>query len=280
MDGRGRLQRGLAAPQRPRARLLLAGGEERDQLERLREPAHDLAERRLAAAAKFRRLLRRQLCELRLELEVDAVVTVDELEQRLRREGVELRWQLALPLRQRPAGVEVRKEPLEVGRLRLEARVPRLRLLPDPFEPPLDVVAVCHQQLELERLEVVGGDAGAGEPVEDDEERVHLPQIAEQLWTRPGNVDDAHGRRRDLPRIDRLGELLEPLVRDLRHPDVLLAGAVRLRARQRPKERRLARARQPDDAHLQRHAAEASPVRRARAGSASGGRRARGAGAT
>src|SRR5438067_7291046 len=146
------------------------------------------------------------------------------------------------------------KEALEVRRLRLEARVPRLRLLPDPFEPSLDVVAVCHQQLELERLEVVGGDAGAGEPVEDDEERVHLPQIAEQLWTRPGNVDDAHGRRRDLPRIDRLGELLEPLVRDLRHPDVLLAGAVRLGACERAKQSRLSRARQPDDSDLQRHA--------------------------
>src|SRR6478672_7939709 len=49
------VERALAAPQRPRPRLLLARGEERDQVERLREPAHDLAQRRLASAAALRR---------------------------------------------------------------------------------------------------------------------------------------------------------------------------------------------------------------------------------
>ena len=108
-----------------------------------------------------------------------AVGPVDELEQRLRRQRLELGRQLALPLRQRPACVEVRQQPLEIRDLRLEAHVPRLRLLADALEPPLDVVAVGDQELELQRLEVVGGDARAREAVEDDEERVHLAQVAE-----------------------------------------------------------------------------------------------------
>src|SRR5205085_11579072 len=83
VDGLCGVERGLAAPERPGPCLLLACGEERDQVERLREPAHDLAERRLAAAPELRRLLRRELRELRLELEIDPVGTVDELEQRL-----------------------------------------------------------------------------------------------------------------------------------------------------------------------------------------------------
>ena len=41
-----RLERGLAVAQRPGARLLLAGREERDQAERVLEPPHDLVERR------------------------------------------------------------------------------------------------------------------------------------------------------------------------------------------------------------------------------------------
>ena len=80
------------------------------------------------------------------------------------------------------------------------------------------------------------------------------------------------------------GELppeLEPLVGDLRHSYVLLAGAVRLGARQRAKERRLARARQPDDPDLQRHARRLARTTKPPAPeSASGGRRAHDAGAT
>ena len=51
------VERGLAVAQRPRPRVLLAGGEERDQVERLREAAGDVLERRLAAVAERRRLL-------------------------------------------------------------------------------------------------------------------------------------------------------------------------------------------------------------------------------
>src|ERR687887_804824 len=42
VDRRRGLKRGLATPQRPAARLLLASGEEGDQAERLEEPADDL----------------------------------------------------------------------------------------------------------------------------------------------------------------------------------------------------------------------------------------------
>src|SRR3954471_10118051 len=91
------VERGLAAAERPGPRLLLARGEERDQVERLREPAHDLAERRLAAAPELRRLVGGKLRELRLELEIDGSRSVDHLEQRLRRQRLQPEWQVALP---------------------------------------------------------------------------------------------------------------------------------------------------------------------------------------
>ena len=50
MDRRGRVDRRLAAPQRPRARLLVARCEEADQPELVAEAAHDLLERRGALA--------------------------------------------------------------------------------------------------------------------------------------------------------------------------------------------------------------------------------------
>src|SRR5207253_9045187 len=53
VDRLGGVERRLALPQRPRPRLLLAGSEERDQVERLGEPAHDLAERGVAAAPEL-----------------------------------------------------------------------------------------------------------------------------------------------------------------------------------------------------------------------------------
>src|SRR6478736_642906 len=152
----------------------------------------------IVSPAELRRLLRRQLRKLRLELKVDAIGTVDQLEQRLRRERVQLGRQLALPVGERAAGVEMRKQPFELLRLGPEAHIPRLRLLRHSLEPALDVVAVGDEQLELQRLEVVGGNAGAGEAVEDDEKRVDLSQVAEQRRACPGNVDHAHRRGRDL----------------------------------------------------------------------------------
>src|SRR2546421_1966392 len=124
VDRLRRVEGGLATPERPGPCLLLARGEERDQVERLREPAYDLSERGLASAAELRRLRQLELSQLSLELEVDAgcgcksrrqsrrlaaedraafggARTVDEFEQRLRRQRLELGGQLALPLRPR-----------------------------------------------------------------------------------------------------------------------------------------------------------------------------------
>src|SRR5262249_37075714 len=49
VDRPGGVERGLPVAERPGARLLLARGEERDQVERVAEPADDLLERRGAA---------------------------------------------------------------------------------------------------------------------------------------------------------------------------------------------------------------------------------------
>src|SRR5439155_13804187 len=57
VDRRRCVERRLAAPERPRARLLVAGGEERDQVERVLQPDDDLLERRAPAVAERRRLL-------------------------------------------------------------------------------------------------------------------------------------------------------------------------------------------------------------------------------
>src|SRR5207302_390295 len=97
--------------------------------------------------------------------------------------------------------VEVREQAFEIVRLPLQLRVARLRLLPDALEPPLDVIAVGDEQLELQRLQVVVRHPRAGEPVEDDEERVDLTQLAEQLRTGAAHLHHANGGRRDLARL-------------------------------------------------------------------------------
>ena len=87
--------------------------------------------------------------------------------------------QLARPVGQRSAGVDVREHPLQLRRLLFQLQLAGLRLLRDALEPPLDVVTIGDQQLEPQRLEVVGGNARAREPVEHDEQRIHLAQIPE-----------------------------------------------------------------------------------------------------
>src|SRR5436305_394129 len=81
-------------------------------------------------------------------------------------------------------------------------------------------VAVGDEQLELQRLEVVGRNAGAGEPVEHDEQRVDLAQVAEKRWTGAAHLHDADRGRRDLARSDNLGQLLQAGIRNRRHPDL------------------------------------------------------------
>src|SRR5205823_6807200 len=90
MDRLRGVERSLAAPERPGPCLLLACGEEGDQVERLSKPAYDLAERGLTAAAELRGLLGRELAQLGLQLEIDSAATVYELELRLRRQRLEL----------------------------------------------------------------------------------------------------------------------------------------------------------------------------------------------
>src|SRR5205814_6162532 len=118
-----------------------------------------------SAFAERRSLLRAQFGELRLELEVDALGPVLDGEQRLRRQRLQPRRELARPVRQRSPRVHVREHPLELRGLLLQLRLAGLRLLGDAFEPPLDVVAIRDQELQAERLEVVRRNARPREAV-------------------------------------------------------------------------------------------------------------------
>src|SRR5581483_10109088 len=57
VDRLGGVERGLAVAQRPGASLLFAGGEERDQLQRVAQSAGHVVERRGAAAAELHGLV-------------------------------------------------------------------------------------------------------------------------------------------------------------------------------------------------------------------------------
>src|SRR6476646_5231062 len=167
MDRRRRIERGLAATQRPGARLVLGSREERDQIDGLEEAPRDLADRSRRAFPERSGPDFRQLGQLGLELGVQAAGTVANLDQRLRRQRLEPRRQLPGPLGQRSFGLEVREYCLELVHLVPKPGVARLRLLPDAFESPLDVVAVGDQQLELQRHEIVSGIPGSGPGIQD-----------------------------------------------------------------------------------------------------------------
>ena len=172
-----------------------------------REPPRDVVERRLAAVAVRGRLLVGKLGELGLELQVDAARAVHDRDQRLRRQRLELAGQAPRVVgeRRRPH----RRAPGSFRSSSTSARsfaVAGLRLLLDPLEPTLDVVAVGDEQLELERLEVVvrrrvrprsrGARRAARRPAEGSRAAPH----------RPRDVLHAHRRRRDLARLHDLGE--------------------------------------------------------------------------
>ena len=182
------------------------GREERDQVERVAQPARDLVERRLAAVAERRRLLVGQLGELGLELEVDPAGAVDDRDQRLRRQRLELGRQLARVVGERPAGVDVREHLLQLLELAADLRVTGLRLLLDALEPALDVVAVGDEQLELERLEIVVRRRVRAEAAQHHEQRVDLPEVPELRCARAGHVLDADRRGRDLACLHDLGQ--------------------------------------------------------------------------
>src|SRR5262249_12722707 len=114
VDRLGRVERRLALPERPRSRLLLARGEERDQRERVPQAAYDLVERGRAAVAERRGLLLREFGELGLEREVDPARAVLEGEQRLRGQRLELRRQLAAVVGERRARIDVRQHLAEL----------------------------------------------------------------------------------------------------------------------------------------------------------------------
>src|SRR5262249_53782814 len=71
VDRLRRVERRVTVAERPLARLLLCGREEGDQVELLLQAADDLVERR-RALAELGRLVRAELCQLGLELEIDA----------------------------------------------------------------------------------------------------------------------------------------------------------------------------------------------------------------
>ncbi len=108
----GRLERRLATPQRPRARLDVAAGEERDEVERVAQPPDDFLESR-RPVAKVGGLLLRQLRQLELQREIDAARPVLDDDARLRRQRLELLGQLARVVRERTAGVELGEQCLE-----------------------------------------------------------------------------------------------------------------------------------------------------------------------
>ena len=232
--------------QRPGARLLLAGGEERDQVERVAQPLHDLVERRGSAVAKSLGLLVGQLGELRLELQVDPRRAVDDRDQRLRRQRLEPVRQLARVLRERRSGLDMREHLLQLLDLGAELRVARLRLLLDALEPLLRRgrrSATSSSSLKVSRSPL---GIGAGpNPSTHDEQRLDLAQVAEQRrrrcpatsWTRI--VAGVTFRAWTISR-----QRVEPLVGDRRHADVRLAVVAAARLRQRREERRLARCRQ------------------------------------
>ena len=227
--------------------------------ERVAQPAHDLLQRRRAAVAERGGLLLVELGQLGLEREVDPARAVLDREHRLRRQRLELARQLARVLGERRPGVDVREHLAELLDLDAQLRVARLRLLLDALQPLLDVVAVGDEQLQLQVLEVARRIGVGREAVDDDEQRVHLAQVPEQRRAGAGHVLHADRRGRDLLRRDDLRQRVEPLVRDLGHADVRLAVLAAAGLGQRREERRLPRAGQAHDSHLERHARSLPP---------------------
>src|SRR5207342_2956302 len=106
--------RRLAPTKRPRARLLLPGGEELDEVELLEEPSHHLLERRgpVAKLGCFRGI---ELGELGLELQVDPARAVLDGEERLRRQRLQLGRELAWPVGEQVPRVDMGTDRLHLG---------------------------------------------------------------------------------------------------------------------------------------------------------------------
>ena len=272
VDRLGRVESRLALAERPRARLLVAGSEERDEVERVaaasrRSRRAPTARRRGTRPPPRRRAAASSSSSSRSIPSGPVHPTVT---TRLRRQRVELGRQRLAVVRDRAARLDVGEQLLELDDLLAQLRVARLRLL----------AARARAGARRGRGRRRAARAGAPRPRrserDDHQQRVDLAQVAEQLRAGARDVDDADRRRRDLARLLDRGQLRQPLVGDRRHADVLLQivrGDTRLR--ERVEERGLPRARRADDSHLESHREEAS-----RTASASAARRARGAGAT
>jgi hypothetical protein len=187
----------LPAAERPRACLAVVRGDERDQVEGLEQPPHDLVQRGFAFAER-RGLVLRQLRQLGLELQVDPVRAVHHSEKRLQRQRLEFTRELAAAVAEGPTGVEVGEQLLELCGLGAQARVAGFRLLCNAFEAPLHVVAVGDEQLELQVLEVALRIGAWRESVDDGENRVRLAEVAELCGSGARNVDHADRGRRHL----------------------------------------------------------------------------------
>ena len=158
------------------------------------------------------------------------------------------------------------EEAFELGDLLSQARVAGLRLGANPVEALLDVIAVGDDELELDRLQVVGGIRLRAEVVQHGDQGVRLAQLAEDGRAQTGRVDEPDRRRRRLGGALDLRDGIEPLVRNRRDAHVLLAVRRRRDAREGGEEGRLARARQAHDSDVQRHdsgkvLATSSPLR-------------------
>ena len=93
------------------------------------------------------------------------------------------------------------------------------------------MVPVGDDELELDRLQVVGGIRFRAERSEHREQRVRLAELTEDGSAQSRRVDEPDRRRGRLRGALDLGDRLEPFVRDGRDPDVLLAVGGRRRCR-------------------------------------------------
>ena len=259
VDRLGRIERRLAVAQRPGARLLLAGREERDQVERVAQAPRDLVERARAAVAVRGGLLVRQLGELGLELQVDAARPVLDGDQRLRRQRLERR-PAARP-RSRPARRRHRRARAPCASSSTSARSfasPDFACFSTRSSRRSTWSRSATSSSSLNVSRSPPGSASGPKPFKHDEQRVDLAEVPELRLAGAGDVLDADRRGGDLLRMHDLGERVEPRVGDRRHADVRLPVFASARLGQRGEERRLPAAGRADDADLECHGAQGS----------------------
>ena len=218
VDRGGRVERGLAAAERPGARLLLARGEERDQVELVAEPAarprRAPSRRPRGTPPPPRRTARRARPRAR---------------GRSRRGRSRPRSAASSSAaRGRPAARRRRPRAACPRRRRRGPRASRSTSARSFGSPDFACFstrssrpatwsrsATSSSRFRFSRSRA--GSAPGREAVEHDEQRVDLAEVAEQRRPGPGHVLDAHRDRGDLLGRDDLGERVEPLVGDLGH---------------------------------------------------------------